>query len=78
VSKPKSTAPKSSTSGTVGAASLDLVQDEDSEFPNKAAVGGMLEEDDSLEQAVAMSSPVKGAEFRAAQKVNFVFSLIEM
>jgi hypothetical protein len=83
VLKPKSTTPKSSTSGTVRTASLNpvlpAIQDEDSEFnPNESAVGGMLEETDSLEQAVAMSSPVKGTEFHAAQKVNLVLSLIEM
>ncbi len=39
--------------------------DEDRYSDNEAAVGGLLDEDDSLEQELAMSSPLKGVELQA-------------
>jgi hypothetical protein len=64
---PKSTAPKSSQ-GTM-TAHQDLDRDSEEEF----AVGGMLDEDDSRERELALSSPLKGNELRAAKKVDLFF-----
>jgi hypothetical protein len=54
------------------------VQDEDPDSYVESAVGGMADEDDSLEQEVAMSSPMKGNELRAAKKVMLVYLLIDI
>jgi hypothetical protein len=39
--------------------------DEDEYSDVEAAVGGLVDEDDSLERELAMSSPLKGAELQA-------------
>ncbi len=44
-------------------------QDGGQDYDEELAVGGMLDEDDSKEQELAMSSPMKGNELRA--KVEF-------
>lgn len=40
------------------------------------ALGGMSEEDDSLEKDLALSSPVKGSEYRAATKVVHICCIV--
>jgi hypothetical protein len=47
----------------------DSDQDSDKEF----AVGGLLYEDDSQERELALSSPLRGNELRAAKKVGLIF-----
>lgn len=68
------TAFKSGTSRTASFKSNtkgpSTVQDEDSDFYVEEGIEGMSDEDDSLELAVAMSSPLKGTEFCNAQKIN--------
>ena len=49
------------------------VHNEDQASDIEPAVGGLLDEDDSLEREVAMSSPLKGAELRAAKQVCYIF-----
>ena len=43
--------------------------------PDAQALGGISEEDDSLEKEMAMSSPMKGSELRAMTKVCFAVLL---
>jgi hypothetical protein len=74
---PKSAAPKAAAasqpmgpkpnSSQVTTAAGEDDQDSDEEL----AVGGMLDEDDSQERELAMLSPLKGSELRAAKKVHF-------
>jgi len=49
------------------------VHNEDQASDIEPAVGGLLDEDDSLEREVAMSSPLKGTELRAAKQVCDIF-----
>ena len=53
-----------------------VMHDEDQASDMDPAVGGLLDEDDSLEREVAMSSPLKGAELRAAKQVRYIFIIV--
>jgi hypothetical protein len=52
-----------------GASQLAIERQQEDGSSDEHAIGGMHDEDDSLEKEVIMSSPIKGSELRATQKV---------
>ncbi len=57
----------------VGPSSRDSVKDDENFKPANSAAGGLHDEDDSLEQMAAMSSPLKGSEQRVGTKVCYCY-----
>jgi hypothetical protein len=62
-------------SGVVAVAAVAATAQEDAQDSNEElVVGGMLEEDDSQEQELAMLSPLKGSDLRVAKVYSLYYS----